>query len=164
MGFCRFSRKRSTKWLTRRVGAFVVAVDAEAVPLDLDDTLNVPDRVLSLREYAAGVAGGKLDGQAVCILLHRHGPDRRCAGQAALSSALQHARRKGKPTLLFRQVPVYGHSGQVLYDESRAAGVNVIRYDTAPRFRPANGSFRVTVIDAALADCVLEFEPADPAR
>lgn len=150
-----------------RVGAFVVAVDAEAGPLELDDTLGAPERVLSLREYGEVVANGELNGRSVCVVLDRDGLDRRCAGQAALSSALEHARRGGKPTLLFRQIPVYGHGGQVLYDDARAAGVTVIRYDNAPRFSTANGGLRVTVSDAALPDGMLEF-PADrlvvPAR
>ena len=150
-----------------RVGAFVVAVDAETGPLDFDDTLGAPERVLSLREYGEVVTHGKLDGQAVCIVLDRDGLDRRCAGQAALTSALEHARRDGKPTLLFRQIPVYGHGGQVLYDDARAAGVTVIRYDAAPRFSVVGGGLRVTVTDAALPDGMLEF-PVDrlvvPAR
>ncbi len=150
-----------------RVGAFVVAVDAEAGPLDFDDTLSAPGRVLSLREYGEVVTHGKLDGQAACVVLDRDGLDRRCAGQAALGSALEHARRRGKPTLLFRQIPVYGHGGQVLYDDARAAGVSVIRYDAAPHFSITNGGLRVTVTDAVLPDCVLEF-PVDrlvvPAR
>jgi heterodisulfide reductase subunit A-like polyferredoxin/coenzyme F420-reducing hydrogenase delta subunit len=139
-----------------RVGAFVVAVDAQVGPLDLD-TMEPSERVMSLREYGEVVRDGKLDGKAVCIWLDRHGLDRRCAGQAALASALEHARREGKPTLLFRQIPVYGHGGQVLYDDARAAGVTVIRYDAAPRFSSVNGSVQVTVTDAALPDGALEF-------
>ncbi len=143
-----------------RVGAFVVAVDAETAPLDFEETPIDSERVLSLREYGAGVADGGLDGQAACILLDRHGLDRRCAGQAALGSALEHARRGGKPTLLFRQIPVYGHGGQLLYDDARAAGVTVIRYNTAPRFSVVGGGLRVTVTDAVLPDGTLEF-PVD---
>ena len=150
-----------------QVGALVVAVDAETGPLDFNETLDTPERVLSLREYGKVVTQGKLDGQAVCIVLDRCDLDRRCAGQAALTSALEHARRRGKPTLLFRQIPVYGHGGQVLYDDARAAGVTVIRYDSTPRFDVANGGLRVTVTDAALSDERLEF-PVDrlviPAR
>jgi len=143
-----------------RVGALVVAVDAEPGPLVLDDALDGAEQVLSLREYGEVVTHGKLNGQAVCIVLDRDGLDRRCAGQAALRSALEHARQGGKPTLLFRQIPVYGHGGQVLYDDARAAGVTVIRYDSAPRFSLVSGGLRVTVTDATLPDGVLEF-PVD---
>ena len=140
-----------------RVGAVVVAVDAETGPLDLDDALDAPERVMSLRQYGEVVKRGELDGKAACIWLDRNGLDRRCAGQAALTSALEHVRRNGRPTLLFHQIPVYGHSGQVLYDDARAAGVTVFRYDTAPRFSAANGTVQVTVTDPALPDGALEF-------
>ncbi len=140
-----------------RVGALVVAVDAETGPLETDNALDAPERVLSLRQYGEVVKSGELDGKAACIWLDRNGLDRRCAGQAALTSALEHVRRNGRPTLLFRQIPVYGHSGQVLYDDARAAGVTVIRYDTAPRFSAANGAVHVIVTDPALPDGALEF-------
>lgn len=140
-----------------QVGALVVAVDAETDPLVLDNTLDAPEEVLSLRQYGESVQAGELDGQAACVLLDRNGLDRRCAGQAALTSALEHARRDGRPTLLFRQIPVYGHSGQVLYDDARAAGVSVIRYGAVPCFSATNGDIRVTVTDAALPDEAFEF-------
>ena len=140
-----------------RTAALVVAVDAETCPLQISDAIEAPDRVLSLREYGQAVAGGELDGKAACIWLDRERLDRRCAGQAALNSALAHARRDGQPTLLFRQMPLYGHSGQMLYDDARAAGVTAIRYDAPPRFSAVNGDVRVTVTDTAVPDGVLEF-------
>lgn len=140
-----------------RAGALVVAVDAEMRPLRVDELPAAPACVLSLRQYGEAIAAGELDGTAACVWLDRNGLDRRCAGQAALSSALEHARRGGRPTLLFRQIPVYGHSGQLLYDDARAAGVGVIRYDTAPRFSQANGALRVAVSDTVLPEEVLEF-------
>jgi quinone-modifying oxidoreductase, subunit QmoB len=140
-----------------RAGALVVAVDAEICPLRDSDLPGSPAGVLSLRRYGEAVAAGELDGAAACVWLDRDGLDRRCAGQAALSSARDHARRGGRPTLLFRQAPVYGHSGQLLYDDARAAGVNVIRYDATPRFSQVNGSLRVTVSDTVLPEGALEF-------
>ncbi len=141
-----------------RVGALVVAVDAETVPLPDDYALDTPERVLTLRQYGESVASGRLDGKAACIWLDREGLDRRCAGQAALTSALEHAHRGGRPTLLFRQIPVYGHSGQMLYDNARAAGVTAIRYETAPRFSRGNGAVVVSVADTTLPQGTLEFE------
>ena len=141
----------------RRVGALVVAVDAETCPLRISDAVAAPERVLSLREYGQVVAAGGLDEKAACIWLDRDGLDRRCAGQAALESALAHARRGGRATLLFRQIPLYGHGGQVLYDQARAAGVTAIRYDTAPHFSMDNGTVRVAVTDTAVLDGMLEF-------
>ena len=140
-----------------RAGALVVAVDAETCPLQVSDAIEAPDRVLSLRKYGQAVARGELDGKAACIWLDRDGLDRRCAGQAALNSALAHAQRDGRPTLLFRQVPLHGHGGQMLYDDARAAGVTAIRYDAPPRFSAVNGDVRVTVTDTAVPDGVLEF-------
>jgi len=140
-----------------RAGAIVVAVDAEICPLRVKELPGAPAGVLSLRKYGEAVAAGELDGAAACVWLDRDGLDRRCAGQAALSSARDHARRGGRPTLLFRQAPVYGHSGQILYDDARAAGVSAIRYDAAPRFSQVNGSLRVTVSDTVLPEGALEF-------
>jgi len=140
-----------------RAGALVVAIDAEICPLRVDELPGTPPQVLSLRQYGEAVAAGELDGTAACVWLDRDGLDRRCAGRAALSSALEHARRGGRPTLLFRQIPVYGPGGQLLYDDARAAGVGVIRYDAAPRFSQVNGALRVTVSDTVLPDGALEF-------
>ena len=147
----------SEESISLRVGALVVAVDAETRPIQPSDAPDVPDYVLGLREYGQVVADGGLDGKAACVWLDRDGLDRRCAGQAALSSALEHAVRGGKPTLLFRQIPVYGPGGQMLCDNARAAGVTVLRYDETPRFTTVNGTVRVTVTDAALPDGALDF-------
>ncbi|NQU22024.1 MAG: hydrogenase iron-sulfur subunit [Candidatus Nealsonbacteria bacterium] len=139
------------------VGAIVLAIDAHTGPLELDDTLDASGHVLGLREYGELVTGGEMDGKDACIWVDRNALDRRCAGQAALTFALEHVRRGGKSRVLFRQVPVYGRSGQRLYDDARAAGVTVIRYNTAPRFDVANGAVRVAVADIALPGETLEF-------
>lgn len=141
-----------------RTGAVVVAVDAQTDPLRLDDAVGGNGHVLSLREYGEMVAGRELKGERVCLWLDRDGLDRRCAGQAALASATDHARTDGRPILLFRQIPLYGHGGQVRYDDARVAGVTMIRYNTAPRFRVDHGVVQVTVTDTALPNGVLEFE------
>lgn len=141
-----------------RVGALVVAVDAQTGPLGLGSALDGSGCVLGLREYGQMVPSGALDGKAACIWLDRDGFDRRCAGQAALAFALEHAHRGGRPTVLFRQMPLYQHSGQRLYDNARAAGVTVIRYDgTSPRFTVAGDAIGVAVTDSVLPDRTLEF-------
>lgn len=140
-------------------GAMIVAVDAQTRPLELGAELDKSDLVISLREYGQSVVAGKLDRKSVCIWIDRDGLDRRCAGQAALSFALEHARRGGHPVLLYRQIPVYGTQGQVLYDDARTAGVTVIRYDEQnPRFEPSADSLRVTITDTILTDRVLSLQ------
>lgn len=141
-----------------RAGALAVAVDAHTAQLDLGDRLESTGLVCDLRAYGGLVAAGELDGRAVCIWLDRNGLDRRCAGQAALAYAREHAGRGGRPVLLCRQIPVVGHEGQLLYDQAREAGVTVIRYDrTQPAISPDGQGLRVEVEDITVPGRKLEF-------
>lgn len=139
-------------------GAVVVAVDAQTVALAPPAELKNSDRLLSLREYGARLKQGGLGGESVCVWLDRGGPDRRCAGQAALQFALDHARQGASPTVLFNNAPVYGDQGQMLYDEARAAGVRFIRLsESAPRLHLGSEGLRVELTDAVLSDRNLAF-------
>ncbi|HUU03489.1 MAG TPA: hydrogenase iron-sulfur subunit [Myxococcota bacterium] len=159
VGDFRIGVRRAGEHTAHTAGAMIVAVDAQTRPLELGAELGKSDLVISLREYGQAVSKGKLDGKSACIWLDRDGLDRRCAGQAALSFALEHARRGGRPVLLYQQIPVYGLLGQVLYDEARAAGVTVIRYDDQnPRIELVADSLRVTITDTVLADRVLSLQ------
>ena len=140
------------------VGAIVLAVDAQTEPLRLDGRLGESDRVMSLREYGERVSAGQVDGEKVCIWLDREGPERRCAGQAALRYASEHARLGGKPTVLYSHMPVYGYRGQVLCDQARTAGVEFIHYNgRLPRIDAFDRDLTVTVTDSVLPQRVLEF-------
>jgi heterodisulfide reductase subunit A len=159
VGAYRLEVVEGSKRAWHAAGALVVAVDAHTGPLGLGEALESTGRIASLRAYGAAVAAGELDGRAACIWLDRDGQDRRCAGQAALTYAREHAGRGGRPVLLCRQVPVVGPQGQKLYDGAREAGVVVIRYDQAlPAIRPRDGGLCVEVQDTTIPGRVLEFK------
>lgn len=140
------------------VGAIVLAVDAQTDNLRLEGLVEENDRVMSLREYGERVSAGQVDSGKVCIWLDRGGPERRCAGQAALRYAIEHAHLGGKPTVLYSHMPVYGHRGQVLCDRARTAGVEFINYNgRLPRIDASDRGLAVTVTDSVLPHRVLEF-------
>ena len=140
------------------VGAIVLAIDAQTEPLRLDGLLGESSRVMSLRAYGERVSAGQVDSAKVCIWLDREGPERRCAGQAVLRYASEHARLGGKPTVLYSHMPVYGHGGQVLCDEARTAGVEFIHYNgRSPRIDTSDRGLAVMVTDSVLPHRALEF-------
>jgi len=142
-----------------KAGSVVLAVDAQAKPLSIDGALAKSGRVISLREYGDQVKEGRVNGARVCLWLDRDGPERRCAGRAGLETSLEHARVGGKPTVLFSNMPVYGHNGQVLYDDARSSGVKFIKYDgDAPKVKVKDASLVISVTDSVLSGRVLEFE------
>ena len=138
---------------TEMVGALVVAVDAQTEPLEDLAGLPAGELVLSLRDYVQACRRGEKVADKVCIWLDRDGLDRSCAGRAALEAARQHAARGGQPTLLCRQIPVYGRDGQLLYDQARQAGVTIIRYEQEPQFESNDAAcLQVSVTDNVLPD------------
>jgi len=142
---------------TIAAGAVIIAVDAQTEPLHLGNGLDGDRRVISLRDYGELLQKERLNGDRVCVWLDRHGPERRCASQAALRFSGEHARRGGHPMVLLSHAAVHGHFGQILYDEARAAGVRFIRYDgAAPAVSLTDEGVAVSVADSVLPEHALE--------
>ena len=142
---------------TLSAGALVIAIDAQTEPSHLGNGLDGDRRVISLRDYGELLQKERLNGDQVCVWLDRQGPERRCAGQAALRFSLEHARRGGHPTVLFSNAGVYGQTGQKLYDDARSSGVRFIRCDgAAPTVSPTDRGMVVSVADSVLPERALE--------
>jgi heterodisulfide reductase subunit A-like polyferredoxin/coenzyme F420-reducing hydrogenase delta subunit len=142
---------------TISAGAVIIAVDAQSEPCRLGAGLDGDRRIISLRDYGELLQEERLNGEQVCVWLDRQGPERRCAGQAALRFSLEHVRRGGHPTVLFSHATVYGHTGQKLYDDARTAGVRFIRCDgAAPTVSLTDRGVTVSVADSVLPEHALE--------
>ena len=133
-----------------KVGSIVVAVDAQAMPLELSSELVASGRVIDLRALGEELVCGQGRQDSICILLDADSDQRRCAAQAAVRFALQQTQAGGQAVVVAQQMPVYGTDGQEIYDQARMSGVRFLRISESPHIEVSENCLTIRIEDCVL--------------
>ncbi len=143
--------------LIRRVGALVIAPEANRGRPPLPDDVLSDERVARLGEIAADDKGvGKGGIRSLAFLLDLGGPESRAVAAEVRRLALEAVDQGITVTVFYRHVAVHGRTGQLEYDKLRRTGVRMIRYDRAPVVKQQIRGLHIVGHDMILGEAEVE--------
>jgi len=143
--------------LIKRIGAMVIAPEANRGRPPLPEAILSDKRVARLSAFASGVDGIGLDGiKSLAFLLDLGGPESRAVAAEVRRSALESVSRGIIVTVFYRHVGVHGRTGQLEYDKLRKSGVRMIRYDRAPVVEQQKQGLHIVGHDMIMGEAEVE--------
>ncbi|MBN1656159.1 MAG: hydrogenase iron-sulfur subunit [Deltaproteobacteria bacterium] len=136
--------------LVKRVGAVVIAQEAQRGRPSLSDAVLADKRVIRLNDLSTST--GNQGVRSLGILLDLGGPESRAVSTLVQQAALEAAADGATVTVFYRHMAVHGRAGQFEYDKLRESGVHMIRYDRAPVVEPQDNGVRVSAHDMILGE------------
>jgi coenzyme F420-reducing hydrogenase delta subunit/ferredoxin len=143
--------------LIRRVGALVIAPEANRGRPPLPDAVLSDERVVRISKLAEGVEGADFGGiRTLAFLLDLRGPESRAVAAEVRRLALEAVDQGITVTVFYRHVAVHGRTGQLEYDKLRKSGVRMIRYDRAPVVEQQIRGLHIVGYDMILGEAEVE--------
>ena len=157
VGAFRLTLRTGGETVPLEAGAIVVAARPHLQPLRLSEEMSLSGRVTALSAWTL-----QLDElptpERVCIWMDHQGQEARSVAYSTYLAAERSLELGYNLTILFRNAPVYGATGQLRYDRIRQAGATLIRYDQDPTWTLSNDRIRFDVQDVILPEDTLSFE------
>ncbi len=143
--------------LTKRVGAVIVAQEAQQGRPPLSDLTLADKRVKRLNDPAAGDKTERHPGvRSLAFLLDLEFPESRTVAAQVRRLALEAAANGVAVTVFYRHAAVHGRTGQLEYDQMRQSGVQMFRYDRQPVVEPLDNGVHLVGRDMILGEAAVE--------